>query len=403
MKTNKIYEADIIVKNANDVKTLASTNSLGKDDKIYIDPTAKPSTVMEEDETIEPEAVITPQDDATIKYLSNVKDSKTGKVSQPFTIGAQKYQMVRGITPAKEIVMAVFCHNDFNDAGNNIIHPIEHFEKNIIQPMMEKEAMAQQNPMFGGDIEEKVKPEPKGMDSLNLSEFKHYLVNEKTGKFRKFKNVVELAAAIMDENEKYMPIKEFKRFFEERVFGGKSKRDEVVINEMVADGQAAPTAAPAAGAPTAPAAAPTTAQPTAVAPGDDDKSVLALVKLLIKNMDNIPLIQKNLAKLAKSKNYKIKTQALNAFLERINIKPNDVPKYLATIKNLGAEIKQNAKAGTPAAATPATGAPAAGGTTPPPENQLAPLNEKKVITKAELTENLLKPKVIKTIKIKDIK
>jgi hypothetical protein len=351
---------------------------------------------MEEDDILEPEAVITPQDDATIKYLSNVKDSKTGKVSQPFTIGAQKYQMVRGITPAKEIVMAVFCHNEMDDAGNNIIHPIEHFEKNIIQPMMEKEVMAQQKPMFGGDIEEKVKPEPKGTDSLNLSEFKHYLVNEKTGKFKKFKNVVELAAAVMSEDEKYMSIKEFKRFFEERVFGGKAKRDEVVINEMVADGQAAPTAAAAA--------QPVAGAPTAVVPGDDDKSVLALVKLLIKNMDNIPLIQKNLAKLAKSKNYKIKTQALNAFLERINIKPNDVPKYLATIKNLGAEIKQNAKAGAPAAATPATGAPAAANaTTPPAENQLAPLTEKKVITKTELTENLLKPKVIKTIKIKDIK
>ena len=369
------------------------------------DKPVQPGSVTEEDEMLEPEAIITPQDDATIKYLSNVRDNKTGKISQPFTIADKKYQMVRGIKPSKEIVMAVFCHDELNESGENVIHPIDHFEKTIVQPIMEKEAMMQQEVMFGNDIEEKVKLEPKGMESLNLSEFKHYLVNEKTGKFRKFKNVVELAAAIMAEDEKYMPIKEFKRFFEERVFGGKSKRDEVVINEMVADGQAAPTAAPAAqpvaGAPTAPAAAPTTAQPTAVAPGDDDKSVLALVKLLIKNMDNIPLIQKNLAKLAKSKNYKIKTQALNAFLERINIKATDVPKYLATIKNLGAEIKQNAKAG--AAATPATGAPAAGGTTPPPENQLAPLNEKKVMTKTELTENLLKPKVIKTIKIKDIK
>jgi hypothetical protein len=394
MKTNKIQEVQMRLTDFNKNK-----GKLSPEDKktltLVPDDAIKPG-VMEEDDILEPEAVITPQDDATIKYLSNVKDSKTGKVSQPFTIGAQKYQMVRGITPAKEIVMAVFCHNEMDDAGNNIIHPIEHFEKNIIQPMMEKEVMAQQKPMFGGDIEEKVKPEPKGTDSLNLSEFKHYLVNEKTGKFKKFKNVVELAAAVMSEDEKYMSIKEFKRFFEERVFGGKAKRDEVVINEMVADGQAAPTAAAAA--------QPVAGAPTAVVPGDDDKSVLALVKLLIKNMDNIPLIQKNLAKLAKSKNYKIKTQALNAFLERINIKPNDVPKYLATIKNLGAEIKQNAKAGAPAAATPATGAPAAANaTTPPAENQLAPLTEKKVITKTELTENLLKPKVIKTIKIKDIK
>lgn len=321
--------------------------------------------VIEEDNTLEPEAVITPQDDATIKYLSNVKDNKTGKISQPFTIGAQKYQMVRGITPSREIVMAVFCHDELDDAGNNIIHPIEHFEKTIVQPMMEKEAMMQQEAMFGGDIEEKVKPEPKGMDSLNLSEFKHYLVNEKSGKFRKFKNVVELAAAVMAEDEKYMPIKEFRKFFEERVFGGKPKRGEEVINELIAD-------APAGGQPTG--TAPQTTG-TAVGPEDDEATLLAKAKRLIKSMDEVPRVQKSLNYLAKSKNYKEKTQALSAFLERINIKPGDVPKYLNTVKSVGKELKQ-------------TGAPAAATTTPPAENQLAPLTERKVI---------------KVIKAKDIK
>jgi hypothetical protein len=252
---------------------------------------------------------------------------------------------------------------------------------------MEKEAMAQQKPMFGNDIEEKVKPEPKGMDSLNLSEFKHYLVNEKTGKFRKFKNVVELAAAVMAEDEKYMPIKEFKRFFEEKVFGAKPKKDEVVINEMVADGQAAPTAAPAE--------QPATGQANGVTQADDDATLLSKAKRLIKSMDEVPKVDKSLDYLAKSKNYKEKTQALNAFLQRINIKPTDVPKYLATVKSVAKNLKQNGPVGTAPAAADAT--------TPPPENQLAPLTEKKVITKAELIESLSKPKVIKTIKVKDIK
>jgi len=96
--------------------------------------------------------------------------------------------------------------------------------------------------------------------------------------------------------------------------------------------------------------------------------------------------------LANSKNYKEKTQALNAFLERINIKPGDVPKYLSTVKNVGKEIKQG-------------GVPAPAATTPAAPTELAPVGvaERKVMTKSELTESLSQPKVIKTIKVKDIK
>jgi hypothetical protein len=245
---------------------------------------------------------------------------------------------------------------------------------------MEKESMLQHEAMFGNDFEvqKEVKIQPKKeQESLNLSEFKHYLVNEKTGKFRKFKKIVELAAAVMAKEEKYMPLKEFRKFFDERVFGGKPKRNGEVINELIADAPA-PSAAPA--------------QPTAAAPEDDDATLLAKAKRLVKSMDEVPRVNKSLDYLANSKNYKEKTQALNAFLQRINIRPGDVPKYLATVKDVGKDLKQN------------TGAPSATGAAPlPPENALAPLNEKKVITKAELTESLLKPKVIKTIKVKDIK
>ena len=54
------------------------------------------------------EQAIEPQDQSTIKYLSNVKDSNTGEISKPFTIGTKKYQMVRGLTPSKEVVMGVY-------------------------------------------------------------------------------------------------------------------------------------------------------------------------------------------------------------------------------------------------------------------------------------------------------
>jgi hypothetical protein len=98
--------------------------------------------------------------------------------------------------------------------------------------------------------------------------------------------------------------------------------------------------------------------------------------------------------LSTSKNYKEKTHALTAFLQRININPSDVPKYLRTVKTAGANEKL-------------ADASAAAGTaqTPPPENQLAPAGqaENKIITKAQLAESLLKPKIIKTIKVKDLK
>ena len=197
--------------------------------------------VIEED--IEPEAVIEPQDDSTIKYLSNIRDVKTDKVSQPFTIGDKKYQMVRGRMPSKEIVMAVFCHDELNENGENIIHPIDHFEENIVRPIMEKEAMMQQEAMLGNDIEVKEsKPETKKFnfsddnDSLNLSQTKHYLVNPKSGKFRRFKTVQELALATMTEDEKYMNLREFKRYFENKIFGVQKKNiNETDPTELSAD------------------------------------------------------------------------------------------------------------------------------------------------------------------------
>ena len=39
--------------------------------------------------------------------------------------------MVRGITPSKEVVMAVYCFDDMNDAGENIIQSIEEFERSV--------------------------------------------------------------------------------------------------------------------------------------------------------------------------------------------------------------------------------------------------------------------------------
>jgi len=163
--------------------------------------------------------VIQPQDQSTIQYLSNVKDSETGEISQPFSIGDKRYQMVRGLMPNKEVVLAVYCYDDVDDNGDNIIHDMQYFEENIAKPM--KKAM---------EVKEETANENK---TLGLGEFRHYIVNEKTGKFRKFKTIEELAKANMLDEERYMGIREFKKYFEGKVFGPKKH----VVNEVTPTGE----------------------------------------------------------------------------------------------------------------------------------------------------------------------
>lgn len=184
----------------------------------------------------EDDAAIKPKDSATIKYLSNVKDVKTGEVSKPFSIGGKNYQMVRAITPEKEIVMGVYCHDDLNENGENIIHHVNEFEENIVKPVIEMEKEAAKEIVKEEPIEEPKKQVFQSKDStLNLGEFKHFIVNEKTGKFKKFKTSFELAEAVMEEGERYMGIREFKKFFENKVFGSKKtpamNEDEVTGQE----------------------------------------------------------------------------------------------------------------------------------------------------------------------------
>lgn len=302
------------------------------------------------DESIEPEAVIAPQDDATIKYLSNVKDNKTGEVSLPFIINNEKYRMVRAVTPSKEIIMGVGCidETDKNNIKISHVHTIEEFEESIVKPIMEKEAMMQQEAMFGGDIEPKVEAKKeKDQGSLNLGEFKHFMVNEKSGKFRKFKNIVELASAVMNEDEKYMPIKEFRKYFENKVFGGK-REPEMNIVEIAPTGE-----------------------------DSDEQMNIKAKKLMTVISSKIP------QNVIKTINTPVaKREVIAAFAELIGVTRRDLPNLVNGLKDLVSTPIQPQ-------------APAATGT--------APIAEKKLFTKTELTESLLKPKVIKTIKVKDIK
>jgi hypothetical protein len=184
------------------------------------------SSVMEED--------IEPQDQATIKYLSNVKDDK-GDVSKPFTIDGKNYQMVRGITPSKEVVMAVYCHDDVNGDGENIIHPIEYFETNIANPAKIK--TPEELPVT--EKSEVIEPKKVNSDSpnqeksLKLGEFKHFIIDKKSGKVRKFKQVEELAKAGMGDNEAYMNLSQFKKHVDETLFGIKKKKDALSEDDTI--------------------------------------------------------------------------------------------------------------------------------------------------------------------------
>jgi hypothetical protein len=268
----------------------------------------------------EEDAVIEPQDQATIKYLSNVKDANTGKVSQPFDIEGKKYQMVRGIDPSKQIVMAVFCHDDMNDAGENMIHSIEEFESRIAKPMLEKETI----------------PTTKESDDSDTYEgFKHYLVNKQTNEVRKFKTIEEMLSCNKKEDEFYMNTPNFKKYMNERLFGS-SKRKMDVLNEVTPTGEET----------------------------DEEMNIKAkkLMDMIVKRIPSnvIDTIKTPIAQ----------REVISAFAEMIGVPRNGLSNLISGLKDISKE-------------------PA--------------INENLVITKKNLTESIVGKKVIKTIKVKDVK
>ncbi len=255
---NKVTEATIEAP-MGDIKKLKATNVVGPKDVIKVVPdnqktsssNASVTTGLSMTEDIEP------QDPTTIKYLSNAKDAE-GNVSKPFTIGGKNYQMVRGITPSKEIVMGVYCLDELNESGENIIHPVDYFEKNIAKPMKEadydfaSQEVAYQDKKDYEELDqpnEPVKAEDYDyageeiahadkeafMDYLNLTDligYNHFFVNIKTGEVTaKFKTTKEMikSGIKLGPDEDYMYVKGLKRFR----FGNYFKGD---VNEAPTDG-----------------------------------------------------------------------------------------------------------------------------------------------------------------------
>lgn len=256
---NKIKETNVLV-SKDDYKQdqgIAKTAAKNKDELVLVDksklekmakdkatsssPTtssSSPTTTtigMTENDTVV-DAVIEPQDQETIKYLSNVKHHDTGEISKPFSISGKNYQMIRGIKPSREVVLAVLCLDDMDEMGNKKIHSVEDFENNIAMPMkrsLEEDTLNNDNEKF--------------VDHLNLSDgngFKHFFVNSNTGditaKFKSTKDMVKSGIKLGPE-EDYMDAKQLKHFRYKKYFKNNMNEAEeediqgTDINKLKAD------------------------------------------------------------------------------------------------------------------------------------------------------------------------
>jgi hypothetical protein len=346
--------------NPQDKKTVTITG-----DKPYN--TSSMDAQMEENEMVEPEAVIEPQDQATIKYLSNVKDANSGEISQPFNIGDKKYQMVRGMNQDKEVILGVYCFDDVNEAGENIIHSMEYFEENIANPMKEQMGMVGQDIAvvkkekeydypaaerefhdrqdFADDDENEddENEDRKTVDEDTYEGFKHYLVNRQTNEVRKFKTIEEILSCDKSAEEQYMGVGSFKKYMNERLFGARKRKDET-LNEVMPTGE------------------------------ESDEEMNAKAKKL---MDMIgKRIPTNIIKTIKTPI--AQREVIAAFAELIGVPRNGLSKLIIGLKDLSKPSTQ-----------------------PQAEPQAEPqaITEKKVITK-NMLEN--KVKKIKVIKVKDL-
>lgn len=354
MKTkNKITEVIVDVTKPEDVavakKGLTNTDKIvvgGKPNDTSMTNTKSPQIptppVAPLGESQEIDAVIEPKDAATIKYLSNVKDNETGETSQPFTIADKKYQMIRGILPSKEIVMAVYCFDDNDNEGNNIIHSVEDFEKNIAGPMKEmmETPIKTEDPLWKYEHSQ---PEPDD----NYEGYKHYFVNKKTNEVRKFKSIRELVSNNKLDEEDYMGVKEFKQHMNEKLFGRRKQK----VREDDPMG------------------------------GEKPDVTKAIEEMVIK-------IKPYIVKL----NHPIeKIQFIVKLTEMIEIPSDRYQLLISEIKKMSNETF--ATAPSPNVSTPIPAAP----------ETASSISERKKISKKALIDSLTPKKVNKIIKIKDIK
>jgi hypothetical protein len=235
------------LKDPSKTKKLAMLQKSNPSIEFDLEPTggSSSSSSMSMAAQMEENEVIQPQDQATIKYLSNVKDANTGEISKPFNIADKNYQMVRGIHPSNGIVMGVMCLNDMDDNGDNIIHPVEYFEENIAKPM--KEAMG----MMGADIQPRPTEEDYDYsgeelayhdkqewdDYINLKDvagYKLFFVDTKNNQIiAKFKNITDMLKSGIKLNDGQKLVNKRKLM---AMRAGETIREAIKLDEITADG-----------------------------------------------------------------------------------------------------------------------------------------------------------------------
>jgi hypothetical protein len=139
--------------------------------------------------------------DSGLTYLSNVIDSSTGKVKEPFELNGKRYRVVRATNNQGKVVIGVMS---YEDDGNNIIYDADTF-KNSLGKKEEKTDDYNDKQNFSDFVNLK-----------DLAGFRHFYVNIQTGevtsKFRNLKEMIKSGIKLVPGEEDYMGIKELKRF-----------------------------------------------------------------------------------------------------------------------------------------------------------------------------------------------
>ena len=220
--------------------TVKSTSGFKKNARVYTNPQNLKKT-LDTLKDKEVDVVVTDgMEDkvpSKLEYVSEVIDEGTGEISKPFTIGGKNYQMVRAMGPDKSVVMGVYAFDEMDESGNCKIYEVNEFEKIAINELGVQEPegpeAATLNPLPEEiNQTEKPKEKTKTTEKPSFEGYKHFIVNEKLGKVRKFKTIQELAKAQMMPEETYMGIKEFKKYIDSALFG-RRKMKEAETTEVI--------------------------------------------------------------------------------------------------------------------------------------------------------------------------
>ncbi len=250
----------------------------------------------------------------SLRYLSEVKDAETGEISKPFTINGKQYQMVRAISPTNEKVMGVCSLDETDENGDNIIYDVTEFEENIAKKAIgendiDSDGIINQSEINtidspADEVNKQSKADEIGIGSF--AGFKHYIVNRKTGKARKFKSIGDLAKANMSEDEQYMGIKDFKKYVDEVLFGSGKKQVKEVDTDVSTDSK------------------------TIVKTPTEQKMVASAEKLMKLIGEKIP---SSVIEQIKTNNI-AQREVLLAFAEMIGVPNSEINKVLLGIKNV---------------------------------------------------------------------